>query len=66
MTIEAGLQLTLLVRDNGTGMKQVGHRSGLANLAERAELLGGSLRTGAADGGGTELEWRVPLPGRGA
>ncbi|HEY2687048.1 MAG TPA: GAF domain-containing protein [Streptosporangiaceae bacterium] len=66
VTIEAGLQLTLLVRDNGTGMKQVGHRSGLANLAERAELLGGSLRTGAADGGGTELEWRVPLPGRGA
>jgi signal transduction histidine kinase len=66
VTIEAGLQLTLLVRDNGTGMKQVGHRSGLANLAERADLLGGSLRTGAADGGGTELEWRVPLPGRGA
>ncbi len=66
VTIEAGLQLTLLVRDNGAGMKQVGHRSGLANLAERAELLGGSLRTGTADGGGTELEWRVPLPGRGA
>ena len=61
VTIEAGLQLTLVVRDNGTGMKRVEHRSGLANLAERAELLGGSLRTGAANGGGTELEWRVPL-----
>jgi signal transduction histidine kinase len=63
MTVEAGQDLILLVRDNGIGMQQTGRRSGLANLAERAGLLGGTMRTGPADGGGTELEWRVPLAG---
>ena len=61
VTIEAGLQLVLVVRDNGVGMKTSERRSGLANLAERAGLLGGTMRAGSADGGGTELEWRVPL-----
>ncbi len=61
VTVEAGPELILLVRDNGTGMKPDGRRSGLANLADRAELLGGTLRTDPADGGGTGLTWRVPL-----
>jgi len=61
--VEAGQELALLVRDNGVGIKDLDHRrSGLANLAERAGLLGGTMRAGPADGGGTELEWRVPLP----
>jgi signal transduction histidine kinase len=62
VTVEVGPELILRVVDNGTGMKATKRRSGLANLAERAELLGGTLNTGPADGGGTELEWRVPLP----
>jgi signal transduction histidine kinase len=61
VTVEAGPELILVVRDNGTGMPGTGPRSGLANLAERAELLGGMLRTVPAPGGGTELDWRVPL-----
>ncbi len=61
VTVQAGPELILLVRDNGTGLKDTGRRSGLANLAERAGLLGGTLRFGPADGGATELEWRVPL-----
>ncbi len=61
VTVEADQELILLVRDDGVGMKEPGRRSGLANLAERAALLGGTMRTGPADGGGTELEWRVPL-----
>jgi signal transduction histidine kinase len=61
MSVEAGQELILLVRDDDVGMKQAGRRSGLANLAERAGLLGGIMRTGSAEGGGTELEWRVPL-----
>jgi signal transduction histidine kinase len=66
VTVEGGGQeLVLLVRDNGVGIKENGRRSGLANLADRAGLLGGSMRTGPADGGGTELEWRVPLPAGG-
>jgi signal transduction histidine kinase len=61
--VEAGPELTLLVRDNGIGMKETGRRSGLANLAERAGMLGGTMRSGLADGGGTELTWRVPVGG---
>jgi signal transduction histidine kinase len=63
VTVEAGRELVLVVQDNGTGIKQTERSSGLANLAERAEMLGGTLRTKAADGAGTTLEWRVPLPG---
>jgi len=64
VTVEAGADLALLVRDNGTGMERATRRSGLGNLAERASQLGGTLRTSPADGSGTELEWRVPLPGQ--
>jgi signal transduction histidine kinase len=63
VTVEAGPELVLMVRDNGTGIKETGRRSGLANLTERATLLGGTMRAGPAEGGGTELEWRVPLQG---
>ena len=52
----------LTVRDNGTGIKPSARRSGLANLAERAAVLGGRMQTRDAPGGGTELEWHVPLP----
>jgi signal transduction histidine kinase len=63
VTVEAGPELVLLVRDNGISLKETGRRSGLANLAERAALLGGTMLAGPAEGGGTELEWRVPLQG---
>ena len=64
VAVEAGADLVLVVRDNGVGLATTGRRSGLANLAERASELGGTLRTVTADGGGTELEWRVPLRGQ--
>ena len=54
--------LTILVRDNGVGIGAPNRRSGLANMAERAEKLGGSLRLSPVEGGGTEVEWRVPVP----
>jgi signal transduction histidine kinase len=60
--VEVGSDLVLVVRDNGVGLREVTRRSGLANLAERAEHLGGTLKVGAADGSGTELHWQVPLP----
>jgi signal transduction histidine kinase len=72
---EAALALSVLVRDNGAGIPEEGRRSGLRNMAERAEKLGGHLRiTCPADGAaaegsaarGTELEWRVPLPAEAA
>jgi signal transduction histidine kinase len=54
--------LTVLVRDNGSGMPEGGRRSGLANIADRADKLGGQLRLSPAESGGTELEWKVPVP----
>jgi len=61
VTVEAGRELILVVRDNGTGLQDTGRSSGLASLSERAGMLGGTLRTQPAPGGGTELTWRVPL-----
>ncbi len=65
VSVEVGSDLTLRVADDGTGIPPGARRSGLTNLADRAERLGGTLRTGPADetaGTGTVLEWRVPLP----
>ena len=63
ITVEAGTDLLLTVRDNGVGLGRSTRRSGLANLAERAAELGGTMRATSAEGGGTKLEWRVPLSG---
>jgi signal transduction histidine kinase len=61
--IDAGPELVLIVRDNGRGMGTTSRRSGLGNLSERARALGGSLHIRQdGDGGGTLLEWRIPLP----
>jgi signal transduction histidine kinase len=62
VSVDAAPDVVLLVRDNGTGIKPTSRRSGLANLAERAAKFGGSMHVREAPGGGTELEWRVPLP----
>ena len=57
--------LAVQVADNGIGLPSEGRRSGLSNLASRADKLGGELKLGPADPGaarpGTRLEWRVPL-----
>jgi signal transduction histidine kinase len=67
VTVDTGSDgmLTVLVTDNGVGIPAGGRRSGLRNMARRAEKLGGELRLEPADPGadrpGTRLEWRVPL-----
>ncbi|MEU0075573.1 GAF domain-containing protein [Streptomyces sp. NPDC006332] len=55
-----GREVRLTVTDNGVGIPADGRRSGLNNLAERAEQLGGRLELGEPEGGGTTLVWRVP------
>jgi GAF domain-containing protein len=59
--------LTVQVTDDGIGIPADGRRSGLLNLASRADKLGGELRFEPADPGasppGTRLEWRVPRGG---
>ena len=61
MTVEVGSELVLRVRDDGIGMGPATRRSGLANMAERAADLGGKLVIEVAEGGGTQLVWRVPI-----
>ncbi|MEO3848278.1 GAF domain-containing protein [Streptomyces sp. B8F3] len=55
---------TLSVRDDGVGMPRGGRRSGLANLADRAEKLGGRLSVAAPREGGTCVTWSAPLTRR--
>ncbi|MFB8035649.1 GAF domain-containing sensor histidine kinase [Streptomyces sp. NPDC056004] len=54
----------LSVADDGVGIPEGGRRSGLRNLARRAESLGGASWFGPGigeDGGGTTVVWEVPL-----
>jgi signal transduction histidine kinase len=52
--------LRLRIRDNGPGLaaRHTGH--GLLGMRERAAAAGGSLRTGAAPGGGFRIEAELP------
>ena len=61
VSVHAGEDLVLIVEDDGTGIPPGGRRSGLRNLADRARNLGGSFETRDREGGGSVLEWRVPL-----
>ncbi|WP_314174727.1 sensor histidine kinase [Streptomyces winkii] len=58
-----GEALTLSVVDDGVGIPQDARHSGLHNLSERAERLGGAMRLATPPGGGTRLTWHVPLDG---
>jgi len=62
VTVTIGEDVRVVVTDDGAGLPAVTVRSGLANLADRAERRGGRL-TAAAAPSGTEIEWVVPLPG---
>ncbi|MFF7363918.1 GAF domain-containing protein [Streptomyces sp. NPDC008125] len=54
----------LTVSDDGVGIPEGGRRSGLRNLARRAESLGGASWFGPGlgeGGGGTSVTWEAPL-----
>jgi signal transduction histidine kinase len=56
-----GREVRLTVADNGVGVPAGGRRSGLRNMAERAERLGGTFDVTGSAGRGTTLLWRVPV-----
>ena len=64
--VEAGEQVSLTVADNGTGFDPdaphpgVDGGRGVANIAERARLLGGTLTLSPNKPSGTVLTWTVP------
>ncbi|MGW9631004.1 sensor histidine kinase [Agromyces sp. NPDC055520] len=49
-----------VVADDGVGIPIDGRRSGIANLLDRAERRGGTLRIDTSDRG-TTLEWQIPV-----
>ncbi|MFG2341832.1 GAF domain-containing protein [Streptomyces yangpuensis] len=57
-----GGEIALTVSDNGTGIPAQGRRSGLSNLEERAQVVGGSFSVETPAEGGSRLVWRAPLP----
>jgi two-component system, NarL family, sensor histidine kinase DevS len=62
--VDVGKETGVLLRvvDNGRGLPNSPTPGrGLRNLKERAERLGGSFTARPAPGGGTVIEWRVPL-----
>ena len=62
VAVEVRDAATVVVTDDGRGLPPVTVRSGLANLADRAERRGGALSCTSSPSG-TEVRWAVPLPG---
>ncbi len=56
-----GSGVCLRVRDNGVGIENPGAGNGLPNIRDRAATIGGECLITTAPGGGTQVDWRVPL-----
>jgi signal transduction histidine kinase len=53
----------VVVQDDGVGADASLARGGLVNLLDRAADLGGTFEVRLGEGGGTVIDWRVPLTG---
>lgn len=55
-------RLVMTVSDDGVGLPaEIERRGGLANMADRAEVLGGTCTVENGDEGGTSIVWSVPV-----
>ena len=61
VTVSAGREVSLEVRDDGRGLGTPERSSGLANMKARAEAHGGSCEIGPGPESGTLVRWVVPL-----
>jgi len=59
--VTVGDAVSVVVTDDGRGLPSITVRSGLTNLADRAERRGGRMTTSSGESG-TEVSWTVPLP----
>jgi signal transduction histidine kinase len=62
VTVEVAETASVVVTDDGCGLPPVIVRSGLANLADRAQRRGGDLSSTSSPSG-TEIRWTAPVPG---
>lgn len=60
VTVTAGDDVRLEVADDGVGIAAGAHESGLRNMRQRAERLGGSCSVESSPGAGTTVTWSVP------
>jgi two-component system, NarL family, sensor histidine kinase DevS len=61
VAVDVADELCIDVVDNGKGMPDNITGSGLVNLRQRAEAVGGTLTISDTSGGGTWLRWAAPL-----
>jgi signal transduction histidine kinase len=61
VSVHAGDVLRLIVTDDGQGMPEEVQESGLRNIRERAEKLGGTCTVESFTRQGTTINWAVPL-----
>lgn len=60
VSLTAGDEIMLTVKDNGCGMPDGVAESGLLNMRQRAERLGGHCAVTSQPNQGTTMEWSVP------
>jgi signal transduction histidine kinase len=60
--IRTGDRLTVQVSDNGVGMAGPTTGHGVTGMRDRVATLGGELTFGAGPGGGTVVDFWIPLP----
>ena len=58
--LSAGERVVVTVGDDGRGIDPRATRSGLRNMQERAETLGGTCAVESPVEGGTVITWSVP------
>jgi signal transduction histidine kinase len=61
VSLQVGTEITLTVTDNGRGIDDDVHVSGIRNMHERAQTLGGTCDVARRPEGGTVVRWSVPL-----
>ena len=59
--VRVGDEVVVVIADDGIGVGEQTRRSGLVNLRQRAEGLGGRFVLSSDVGAGTRLEWIVPV-----
>jgi signal transduction histidine kinase len=62
VTVDVTGHVVIEIRDDGRGIDPTVARSGLRNMAERAQRWGGTSSAQRDAAGGTLLRWLAPLP----